>query len=196
VNEPQTIRALPLASLRAERGWTRKTVEALVGAPDLIVETPRGEKTTVFRFYKLERIEAAEATKAFKQKRRRTPKERIEAQRKQIRHRLLRRLAEFTVTINREDLETVRLNAHLFYGTRKEASFEQNAVEYLLVSGCVHYDRTLADDALGHGYPKIVRAARTKVLETIADAYPEFAAECTGRIIKQSSAMINRPAES
>ena len=162
--------------------WTRKTVEALLGEPDLIVESPKGEKTIRTRLYKLERIEAAEQTEAFKQKRRTTEKEREAAWRKHIHDRLLRLLAEFSVTIDREDLETVRARGRNFYGTRKDASAEQNAVEYLLVSGCVHYDRRLAGDALDYDQPEIAAAARTKVLEAIAAAYPEFAAECRRRI--------------
>jgi hypothetical protein len=186
--ELNQIRALPFASLR-ERGWTRKTVEALLGEPDLIVESPRGEKTTRIRFYKVERVEAAERTAAFKEKRRATPKERVEAWRKHVRDRLLSRLAEFNVTIIREDIEIVRQNAQRFYGTRKSTSAEENAVEYLKVAACVHYDRTLAGDALGYNHSEIVTAARTKVLEAIADAYPEFATECKRQIANQKTAV-------
>jgi hypothetical protein len=179
---------LPFASLR-DRGWTRKTVEALLGEPDLIIETPGGDKTIRKRFYKLERIEAAERTGAFKEKRRATAKEREEAWRKHVHDRLLSRLSEFNVTINREDIELVRRNAQHFYGTRKSASAEENAVEYLKIAGCVNYDRTLAGDALGYNRSEIVTAARTKVLEAIADAYPEFAAECKRQIANQKPAV-------
>lgn len=181
MNEPQILSALPFASLR-DRGWTGKTVAALLGEPDLIIETPRGEKTTRIHFYKLERIEAAERTEAFKQKRRRTEKEREAAWRKDRHDRIVRRLGEFTVRIEREDIETVRARGQRFYGARASASAEENAVEYLLISEGVRYDRTLAGDALGYNYPEIVRVARAKVLEAIAGAYPEFSAECERRI--------------
>ena len=58
-----------------ERGWTEAMIRGLLGAPDLTVDNPHYKTAAPMRLWRLQRVEAAEASPEFASRRKRAERQ-------------------------------------------------------------------------------------------------------------------------
>ncbi|MFH0520455.1 hypothetical protein ACHBTE_25175 [Streptomyces sp. M41] len=192
---------LSAAGLRT-RGWTAAMVRQLLGEPDLLRARPASRTGPPTRLYRIERVEAAERSDAFRAlsalAARRSADARAASQ---------RRRREVSARIAAEPLEVPRLSPArltvlaVSHHERRGSGGSEGSdgsgigildrwkVEYLR-HRMARYDDILADLRDSAGRAAAEELLRRRVCAAIAEAYPELARECD----RQARALAGRGA--
>lgn len=178
--------------LKSERGWSDGAIERLLGECDRTADNPHYRSAAPMRLYSLERVERAERAEKFqhfkeaKERRREAGIRGAETKREA----LWNRIDSLTVVVPRiedylqkacdhyNDLweRRGRYDKHAFLGDG-EAFLERIAVNYIRHEVSDYEERLRSVYAeVGADEARLLIAG--KVLDAIAEAYPELAEEC------------------
>lgn len=178
-----------------ERGWTDWLIRQFLPSPDQTRRNPCYRNAAPMKLYAVDRVVAAEATSEFMEhpahKRRQSAQRAVETKRQQLSAHLDTIEIQVPVVDNLVDCACQSYNDHNWRSEwaatpDSERSFlDRICVNYLrhrMTSYEYHLDTIAGRVGVADGYIEV----KSKVLNAIADAYPNLAGECS----RQESSML------
>lgn len=184
-------------SMLKERGWTKKTIKSLYPVCDLTKPNPRYKMASPMKLYHLGKVEGIEQSEEFKKyqleslSRKKAAMKAVDTKK----DRLFAEIASWRANIRKIPLSKARTDAieyynhwSLFHGSDKHASLDsdQGLLDRITVNYLRHnlsnYEPGLSKLFNRVGMAEAYKTWKIKILEVIAEIYPELAHEVKRQI--------------